>query len=40
MAIVDVPLLFETGGHEAVDLIVVVSAPSPSSARGPWRGPG
>ena len=27
MAIVDVPLLIETGGHSDVDLVVVVSAP-------------
>jgi dephospho-CoA kinase len=27
MAIVDVPLLIETGGHSEVDLVVVVSAP-------------
>ncbi len=29
MAIVDVPLLIETGGHSDVDLVIVVSAPEP-----------
>ncbi|HAU22198.1 MAG TPA: dephospho-CoA kinase [Erythrobacter sp.] len=29
MIVFDIPLLFEKGGHEAVDKIVVVSAPAP-----------
>jgi len=28
VAVLDVPLLFETGGHKALDAVVVVSAPS------------
>lgn len=28
MVVFDIPLLFEKGGHEAVDLVVVVSAPA------------
>lgn len=28
MVVVDVPLLFETGGHEKMDAVVVVSAPA------------
>ena len=27
MVVLDVPLLFETGGHEALDAVVVASAP-------------
>ena len=29
LAVVDVPLLFETGGNASVDLVIVVSAPEP-----------
>lgn len=39
-AVVDVPLLFETGGHGAVDLVAVVSAPYPIQRARALRRPG
>ena len=39
VAVLDVPLLFETGGEGRCDAVVVVSAPLRCSERGRWNGP-
>jgi dephospho-CoA kinase len=39
VAVLDVPLLLETGGEARCDAVVVVTAPNPCSAPACWRGP-
>jgi dephospho-CoA kinase len=40
VAVLDVPLLFETGGHQALDAVVVVSAPAHAQRRRVLERPG
>jgi DNA polymerase III epsilon subunit/dephospho-CoA kinase len=40
VAVLDIPLLFETGGEQRVDAVVVATAPPRSSARGCSERPG
>ena len=40
MAVIDVPLLFETGGERSVDVVVVVSAPEDVQRRRVLARPG
>ena len=40
VVVLDVPLLFETGGHEALDAVVVVSAPAPAQRQRVLERPG
>ena len=39
VAVLDIPLLFETGGEARVDAVVVVSAPARCNGRACWSGP-
>ena len=40
VVVLDVPLLFETGGHDGCDAVVVVSAPSDMQRRRAFERPG